>query len=317
MSVMARINFDDDVESQPEFWRLLPLVGGDRDVALGKLVRFFRLAQAKWGRGQALTQTEIEDEGLGALIKSGWALPFKDGFTVLGAEKHFGWYKQRVESSVAGGRARSAAPRDERGRLQPESSRNPPEVQPDTSPLAPSLALAPSLSKIQIQESVSVCLKKWMEVLKHHKAERNPLAGEDIAIGRMIQARGVDAVLLALLGAKYEPANKDYKPSRYLSLARINKPDRFEYFVNLGAQAKNKLAAKDTPHPEPPPEEIFECDPARVREIIAAAFPAARKAEEIDRRVPDRIPLDEHSGSEQRVKLDFNTIYLQRGGRDE
>jgi hypothetical protein len=153
---MARINFDDNVESQSEFWKLLPLVGGDRDVALGKLVRFFRLAQAKFGRGEPLSKEELHQEGLEMMIESGWAKPIcpsshspadnqPTGYQAKGANKHFEWYQQKKEAAKLGGEARRTAKRDENGRfspatVQPTSSHN----HPITTPLAPAPALVPA-----------------------------------------------------------------------------------------------------------------------------------------------------------------------------
>lgn len=103
---MARINFDDDVESQEEFWALLNIIG-DRDACLGKLLRFFRLCQSRYGRGESVSQQTIEDHGLNSMLQSGWAIPFKEGFQAKGAEKHFAWYEQRCIASKRAASSRS------------------------------------------------------------------------------------------------------------------------------------------------------------------------------------------------------------------
>lgn len=100
---MARINFDDDVETQEEFWNLLRLVSGDRDSALGKLVRFFRLAQKRFGHGEAITEGELEQHGLRCMIESGWAVPIDGGFRSKGAAKYFAWYVQKIDAGKRGG----------------------------------------------------------------------------------------------------------------------------------------------------------------------------------------------------------------------
>src|SRR5579871_561205 len=108
---MARVNIDDDLESQSEFWRLLPLVGNDRDIALGKLVRFLRLAQYAFGRGQGLGREALENDGLGSMIGSGWATPFAaGGYQVKDAEERFAWYAQKVAAAKNGGRPRKPDP---------------------------------------------------------------------------------------------------------------------------------------------------------------------------------------------------------------
>jgi hypothetical protein len=143
-----RIDIDDNLETQEEFWALLGLLNGDRDRALGQLVRFFRIAQAAFVANRPITEEELVAVNLAGMIQSGWAVPIAGGFRAKGAEKHFAWLKQRAEASAAGGRARAKAPRDTKGRLMATSKRGPGEIQPDagcvqpeSSPLAPALAL--------------------------------------------------------------------------------------------------------------------------------------------------------------------------------
>jgi hypothetical protein len=112
---MARITFDDDVESKKEFWKLLPLVGGNRLVALGLLVVFFRLAQQAYGHRRVLTRDELLEAELECMIESGWAIPEGDGFMAKGAESRFGWYRQKVDA----GKSRGLAERDEHGHFLP------------------------------------------------------------------------------------------------------------------------------------------------------------------------------------------------------
>lgn len=147
--MMARINIDDSLEMQEEFWLLLEAMNGDRDKALGQLVRFFRIAQAAFSKQIPIAESEIKGAKLDAMIASGWAVPVSGGFESKGAEKHFAWLRQRIEAGVAGGRARARAPRDERGRLLANAKRGPDEIQADAGkiqttsrPLAPSPALA-------------------------------------------------------------------------------------------------------------------------------------------------------------------------------
>lgn len=146
--VLARINIDDDIESKPQFWRLLPLVEGDRDKALGKLVRLFRMAQAYYGRGKSIPGAELEAEELECMIDSGWVectdpLPHsgKDlselSFMVPSPEKHFAWHLQRKQAAKIGGHARGNAPRDESGRFLPNGQAKPADAQPDAGETQP------------------------------------------------------------------------------------------------------------------------------------------------------------------------------------
>lgn len=137
---MARINFDDDVESQDEFWRLLPLVGGDRDKALGKLVRFFRIAQKRFGHNEVISKEELESQGLAEMIQSGWAVEVGDGYQTKGAAKYFAWYRQKVEAGKKGGRPK-----------QPDDNREEPDANRSKAPVNP-LALVPVPALVKEKE---------------------------------------------------------------------------------------------------------------------------------------------------------------------
>lgn len=109
-----------------------------------------------------------------------------------------------------------------------------------------------------LTSAASECEAAWFDALKKHGVERTKLIpGEDTQLVSAVQRYGKDNVLLALLGAKYEPASEGFKPSRFISLSRILKPEAFQRFVNLGAQAKAKLnqrAALSEPLPESKPD---------------------------------------------------------------
>lgn len=153
---MPRINIEDDIESRDQFWRLLPLVGGDRDKALGALLRFFRLAIQHYGRGEPMTEATLHEHGLSPMIQAGWAVPVEGGYQALGARKQFGWYRQRVEA----GKSRATSPRNADGQfksatVQRNTSGAPAEHQrkPDShQPLT--LSLSPSLTKTTKQNSL-------------------------------------------------------------------------------------------------------------------------------------------------------------------
>lgn len=122
MFSVARIVFDDDVESHQQFWNLIGMVG-DRDKALGMLVRLFRLAQDRFGHGQTMTEEELRDQGLTEALNAGWVIPCDSGLMVRNPEKWFGWYRQRVDA----GRKRAEAPRSEDGTFRSEDSARAPK----------------------------------------------------------------------------------------------------------------------------------------------------------------------------------------------
>lgn len=154
-SYVARINVESDLESHEGFWSVLAAVGGDREKALGRCVRFFRLAQSCYGKGEPMTEATLRTQGLECMVTPDWVREVPGGYEVVQAEKHFGWYKQKRTAARAGGLARSSAPRDEHGRFQPDASRDPagnPATPGTASPLTPSPA--PSLVQLQNKESI-------------------------------------------------------------------------------------------------------------------------------------------------------------------
>ncbi len=80
----------------------------------------------------------------------------------------------------------------------------------------------------------------WTETLKHFKKDRNLNERDEISLARGIQAFGIEQVLAALAGMRYEQGFETFDPGKNLSLARIFKPDKFEKFVNLGSKEKKE-----------------------------------------------------------------------------
>ena len=236
---MARINFQDDVEAQDEFWVLLGLAGNDRDKALGKLIRFFRLAQRAFGYDEPMTEASLIAKGLQDMIESGWAVAVQGGFHALGAEKHFAWYRQSVQRAIKGGQANKK-------RIEQASY---PSGSIPASPL--SLALSPALAlsqkkeergiKFQLTgENLTQAFDTWLETLAKMKMGRsNLLEREKEAIGRAIQRDGVLAVVSALRGVGNAPKD-DFDSSWFSDVTRVLNPKNFLRFVNLGIQQVHK-----------------------------------------------------------------------------
>lgn len=260
---MARINVDDDVEGRNEYRKLLKLLGGDDDRALGMLIRFWRLAQKYWGEGKLVPLEEVQAWDFQPILDSRWGLIREDGVYAIGSEERFAWYRQVLEAASAGGKARANAPRDEKGRILPESSRTPAEHhppggflpaghQPESSPLTlspvPAPAPVPALVlkkesentrakesdlKTEIEEASAV----YRETLRHFKQARALLESERLAIGRAIQANGVGAVKLALLGPRTEPRSEKFNPADWVDLNRYLDSKNFKRFLGYGVKA--------------------------------------------------------------------------------
>lgn len=105
---MARINFDDDVESKHEYKKLLKSLGGDDWKALGACVSLFRLCQKYYAKDFPLTEEIIRANDLWIMVETGWLVPcktYEKAFQVENPEKHFAWYKQKIAAARKGGEA--------------------------------------------------------------------------------------------------------------------------------------------------------------------------------------------------------------------
>ncbi len=141
---MPRINIDDKLESQESFWRLLDAVK-DRDKAIGMVVRFYRLAQQRYGHKKDLTKNDLEQHGLLIVADCGFAERNGDSMSVVNAEELFGWYRQICEASHKASEKRLS---NKNNNLTSSAGDRPDNrVGDPVHPLAPSPSLAPSLSK--------------------------------------------------------------------------------------------------------------------------------------------------------------------------
>lgn len=95
---MARLNLEDDIQSDIRFRRLVRMVG-DEDKALGMLCRFWRLAQLAWGNNRGLMSCEdFALEGFEKILESGLAEQRDDGIYARGSEDRFDWYFQKCQA---------------------------------------------------------------------------------------------------------------------------------------------------------------------------------------------------------------------------
>lgn len=146
---MARINVEDNIELRIEYRRLLKLVGGDDDRALGMLVRFWRVAQRHWGQHSLVPIEEFNEWGFQPLIESKWAIIKETGVYAIGAEEQFAWYRQKCDAAKKGGRptgnttneVSDSSPVNETKPEQSSENRSIDSVNPLA--LAPSPALVP------------------------------------------------------------------------------------------------------------------------------------------------------------------------------
>lgn len=105
---MARINLEDDLFVTPRFRALVRKCGNDDDRALGKLFRFWKAAQKRWGEPgrQLVSDEEFELGDWQELADTGWAIKREEGWYARGAEEQFRWYASRCDNARAGAKAR-------------------------------------------------------------------------------------------------------------------------------------------------------------------------------------------------------------------
>ena len=100
---MARININDKLWSDPRFDALKILVGNEF-VAIGIVVKAFRMAQEYWSNGQQLIPVETWDlYPFSYLEKAGLADRTDSGIYVKGSQDNFEWLSKKRAAARAGG----------------------------------------------------------------------------------------------------------------------------------------------------------------------------------------------------------------------
>lgn len=131
---MARINIEDS------FWiEALELVErmGDRDRAIGQALRFFKLAQDRHKEGRLILEDEFKSKGFSEHLIGVFAERVEGGIQAIGARKHFGWLKDRVEAGRKGGESK---------RKQNEANESKPEQMEASSSCSPSCSLEENIA---------------------------------------------------------------------------------------------------------------------------------------------------------------------------
>lgn len=252
---MARINFEDDLESDYRFKRLVRIVG-DEDKAFGILYRFWKIAQKFWGDDMSLMpESEFNLEGFTPVLEAGLAEVRSNGIYAKGSEERFAWYLQKCRASKLGVAARtekssrltgteSRSTETERRSTGSSPTVNPPSPAPVPVPV-PVLSPAPDQIKENIKlnsSDVEVCVKDWIGTLDYFKIERPILPHEKMKIAALLKMHqgDVKSVRYALVGQRFEPKSDSFDPAKHLSLERLFDSKRFEKFINLAAAEKTK-----------------------------------------------------------------------------
>lgn len=104
----------------------------------------------------------------------------------------------------------------------------------------PNTVQAPSKAQPLNEPELNLCFEEWKLTLRHYRAGRSLLADEQTLIARCVQKWGAKAVRLALKGARHEPKDDRFDPSKFVRLTRYldiaEGGNSFHRFLNLGVQ---------------------------------------------------------------------------------
>jgi hypothetical protein len=304
---VARVGFERSARVQAQ--RLARLLGWSEVEAVGRLVFLWQDTQeiglvvasareiADW---MMLDSVVPIDRVMMAMVECDLLAPFRDGkYRIRGNKKHIEKLEGYRERASLGGKVSA---RNRKKKCEPsntESTQAVETIEIERQAIASNetkQGLTPystlfsstlfSSSKNNTGEPASdldrnafeLLKAEWLECLKHHGAERGLIRGEDLKLGRALQAKGFEAVSLAILGAKHEPASDEFKPSRHLSLSRIFDPLKFDRFATLGAQARAQIVERERQKQvmqatrqelESEPEQTEPVDRDKIRKLVA------------------------------------------------
>lgn len=116
---MPRININEKLYADPRFKALCRLVGSE-EIALGRMVLVFRMAQEYFGEDAQLIPVEIWDiQGFEHVEKVGLVERHNEGIYVKGSSENFDWLIKRKAAAKLGGLKSAQARREKYGSAQP------------------------------------------------------------------------------------------------------------------------------------------------------------------------------------------------------
>lgn len=100
--ILARINVEDSLFADHRLALLTSMLGRDR--AMGQLIYFWKVAQHFWSLDQVIPEGIFKAHRLSEkLIESGFARRVDGGVECCGADRAFGWLKQKRDAAKIGG----------------------------------------------------------------------------------------------------------------------------------------------------------------------------------------------------------------------
>lgn len=119
---MSRINIDDKLWSDARFDALKNILGNEL-LAIGMVVKSFRIAQEYWKTDTQLIPCEIWDlYNFSAMEKVGLVERYEDGVYVKGSYEQFDWLKRKQIAGKIGGQKSAKIRQQKYGTAQPQES---------------------------------------------------------------------------------------------------------------------------------------------------------------------------------------------------
>ncbi len=235
---MARVNIEDSIYRDERFHQLSAALG--KLAAIGACVTAWDLAARFYNKSP--TRLIPEDEwrkipALETMVSVGLAERRDGGVYVKGSKQHCAYQAAQQRKGKAGALKRW------------ENSDSP------DSPAWPSSSSSSSSSASSSKnmgeekknhtptitpEDQTACMETWKRTLRYFGGERDLLPAEETAIVRSVQRYGARATAMALAGPREQPKDEKFDPGKFLNLSRILSHDKFNLYLNLGAQLKKR-----------------------------------------------------------------------------
>lgn len=252
-----------------------------RTSLIGKLGNPF-IVDGIWWNMVRQAQSKIKTGGSGLLSKKLMkAYPHWEDFLdegllelrgeevyVAGSEEHMAWLKVSKQNASAGGKLSAKRPRDEKGRLLPKGcpsdskprldvvQATPSEVQPSSSSsggikTTTTTTNSDYITQTYTVEQIDQAYHVWNETRATFDLPSTSITPiEQNSIMRAFKSIGLENVLLALEGQRFEPGDEKWHPKNHLRLDRVLHRDakgqsRWETFRDLALLNRSTKSKED------------------------------------------------------------------------
>lgn len=270
---MPRINLEDSLFKDRRFYNLMLKAGGYRN-ALGDLMAAWIVAQQYWIPDKKPIPKEvfIQQELSWDLLDVSLAEEREDGIYMRGSAEQFQWWFDGINQRVEAGKKSAKRQRDEKGRLLPSAShvkttpttaqRPLEKASNESNATQPSSSSSSSLKKEEgeaptvggkvnpkspaMGQEVIRCWFEWCDTLEAFgvQAKRPMDIHSESLLARSVKTYGVETVMAALRGPRYEKPSERFNRKDHLSLSKILAPDQIEAHINRALANQSKTPGK-------------------------------------------------------------------------